>query len=319
VSAVARRRRLYGLGVESDAPIAALSGLPGCARGDVRWNLESMPPGYESLGGEAWEEYRRVEDSCLRASRLQDGSLYRLAYDDGTEFVVLESGAEVWARSAPGASLEDTATYLLGPVMGFVLRLRGITCLHASVVAIDGQAIAFAGHAGSGKSTLAAAFARRGHAILAEDVAALAIDAEGIQVEPAYPGVRLWPESVASLFGAPDALPTVTPGWEKRYLGLDDGRHRFQPGRLPLAAIYVLAERAPEGLRTSRLAPATALMALVERAYSASLLDRAMRAREFETLGHLTARIPVHELALPDDIAKLPQSCDRIAARHSHA
>src|SRR5215469_301127 len=64
-----------------------------------------------------------------------------------------QAGAEVRARWAAASTFEDAVTYLLGPVLGFVLRLRGRTCLHASAVAVGGQAIALAGSSGAGKST----------------------------------------------------------------------------------------------------------------------------------------------------------------------
>src|SRR5207253_2928817 len=66
-------------------------------------------------------------------------------------------------------------------------------------------------------------------------------------VQPACPRVRLWPDAVEALFGAPDALPRITPGWEKRYLALDNAHHRFQASPLELRAVYLLGERAEEG------------------------------------------------------------------------
>ena len=41
-----------------------------------------------------------------------------------------------------------------------------------------------------------------------------------VHVQPAYPQLRLWPDSVAMLYGAPDVLPPLTPTWDKRALAL---------------------------------------------------------------------------------------------------
>ena len=311
-------RRLYGLGIEADAPIAALLDLPPAPRCDVRWSFR--PAGPESdLVDATWLEYRRVEESCLRVHHHAGHGMYRMAYDDGTIFVVDADGTHVRAATPSGATLEDTATYLLGPVMGFVLRLRGVTCLHASAIAIDGRAVAFAGHAGSGKSTLAAAFARLGHAVLSEDVTALAVDHGVLHVEPSYPCVRLWDESVTALFGAADALPLITPNWDKRFLGLARGPHRFEERRLPLAAIYLLGDRSSERVTTD-LDPSAALMGLVERAYSVHLIDPAMRAREFDVFARVVEDIPVRALSLTDELADVSRWCREIARRHeTHA
>ena len=72
----------------------------------------------------------------MRVFRVRDGQYYKFCYADETEFVVDKAGTEVWAAWREPLTLEDTATYLLGPVMGFVMLLRGVVCLHASAVAI---------------------------------------------------------------------------------------------------------------------------------------------------------------------------------------
>jgi hypothetical protein len=312
-------RLLYGLGIDSDAPVAALASSTMAGRSDLRWRFRSMPPGYDHIAEHDWEEYRRVDESSLRAARAPGHALYRLAYDDGTEFALDAAGTTVWARTAPGATLEDTATYLLGPVMGFVLRLRGITCLHAAAVEVEGRAIAFAGHAGSGKSTTAAAFARAGHAVLTDDVTALAELDGRLHVEPAYPRVRLWPEAVQSLFGSSEALPRITPSWDKRFLGLGDDGYRFQRSRLPLAAVYVLDRRVEGEGEALPIGGPDAVVELVTRGYSTRLLDAAMRAREFDALSRMVAEVPVFRLAVPEGIGRLGPMCRAIAERAAHA
>src|SRR5919201_1469078 len=89
----------------------------------------------------------------LRVGVLPGGQYIGFFYGDGARFAVERQGREVWADWPENYSLEDACTYLLGPVMGFVLRLRGVTCLHASAVAVGDHAIALAGSPGSGKST----------------------------------------------------------------------------------------------------------------------------------------------------------------------
>lgn len=303
-------RRLYGLGVLADVPVAALDGLEPAARCDVRWSVGRLPDCGE------WLEYARVEESNVRAARSPLGDHLRLAYDDGSTFVIDRAGSQVWALAPPGATVEDLATYLLGPVMGFVLRLRGVTCLHAASVAVDGRAILVAGHAGSGKSSTAAAFARAGHPVMGDDVAALCLEGDDCCVEASYRRVRLWPESVQALYGSADALPRITPTWSKRFLGLEGAS--FHPGRLPLAAIHVLDDRAGAEARIERLDPASALIWLVAHAYSARLLDRSMRAREFECLARVVRRVPVWRVAPAEGFTHIDRLCEALAAR-AHA
>ena len=126
------------------------------------------------------------------------------------------------------------------PVIAFALRLRGVTCLHASSIAVGGHAIGLLGQPGAGKSTTAAAFARLGYSILSDDVAVLDYRGDRFLVPPGYPRNNLWPDSVRALFGSEDALPKITATWGKRYLPLDQNGHRFQESPLPLGAIYML-------------------------------------------------------------------------------
>ncbi len=144
----------------------------------------------------------RSDAPVLQVWKLEGGAYFRLRYCDGVEFVVDRRGTRVWARWPDKATLEDVTVYLLGPVLGFLLRLRGITCLHASAVAVDGQALAFMGPPGAGKSTTAAAFARRGYPVLTDDITALEEKGERFWVLPGGPAPLPVARFGAALFTA---------------------------------------------------------------------------------------------------------------------
>ncbi len=257
-------------------------------------------------------------DDCgnpvLRVFRSLDDRYYQFCYSDQTKFVIDRSGTEIWAEWCEPLTLEDTATYLLGPIMGFVLLLRGLVCLHASAVAIDGSAIAIVGPAGSGKSTTAAALSNRGFGILAEDVVTLDDRGDQFHVRPAYPCIRLWPASVKALYGTESHLPKLTPNWDKCYLDLTGRPEQFQQESLPLAAIYLLNDR-----RNNSRAPfiepvdsAVAFMSLVANTYATKLMDKQMRAREFELLTRVLNNVPLRRVTPHADSARIPELCDCI-------
>jgi hypothetical protein len=211
-------------------------------------------------------------------------------------------------------TVEDTATYLLGPVMGFTLLLRGSVCLHASAIAVGDQAIALLGPSGAGKSTTAAAFARSGYGVLSDDVVALANQGQTFLAQPAYPRIRLWPESVSALYGTGDALPCLTPTWDKRYLDLTGTGYRFQQEPLPLAAVYILDERREDQTSPSvqAVTAGEGLIALVANTYATRLMDKKMRAREFEMLGRIVTGVSVRRATAHTDMSHLSKLCDRI-------
>jgi hypothetical protein len=198
---------------------------------------------------------------------------------------------------------------LLGPILGFVLRLRGVNSLHASAVAFAEQAVAMLGPPEAGKSTIAAAFAVRGCPVLSDDLVAVKDQGDAFLVQPGYPRLNLWPDSVRALYGVADKLPQITAGW-KRFLDLTQDGYRFQRVPLPLAAIYLLGENAlaPGPPTVEAVSGRAGLMAVVSNTYVNYLLDSGMRAREFELAGRVVSRIPVRRVCARRD----PPSRSRI-------
>ena len=310
---------MYGLTVCSNQAIQGLIASTTAHQPDLRIWLDLKPSwlNLTSQEGQTWYVSAAPEENgetILIIRRMKDGEYFHLRYADGTEFVVDRRGTEVWATWPDSLTVDDMATYLLGPVMGFVLLLRGTICLHASAIAVGNQAIALVGPSGSGKSTTAAAFARSGYAILSEDVVALLQRGQVFLAQPAYPRIRLWPESVTALYGAEDALPCLTPTWDKHYLELTGNGCHFQQEPLPLAAIYILDERSDDARAPSVEAmPASrGFIALVANAYATKLMDKTMRAREFKLLERVMASIPLRRVTPHQNSDYLSKLCEVI-------
>jgi hypothetical protein len=294
---------LYGCHVAANHPLPGLSPVA-VDRADTTVTFETGLHGYNLSGplvhGGDYIVVRRVDAG------------YHFTYGDRTEFLVSPDGSRIVATIPPDSTFEDTCTYLVGPVMGFVMRLRGVVCLHASNVVIGGRVVAFCGPPGAGKSTTAAAFAKRGYAILAEDVAALDDRGSVFFVQPGYPRVNLWPKSATALCGSEDALPAITPTWGKGYLALT-GPDQFHPAAAPLAAVYLIGTRCPgASAEICELTPGDAFMALAVNTYTPYLLDAAMRAREFDVLRRLVATIPIRLVHPSEDIANIGGLCDAL-------
>jgi hypothetical protein len=234
-------------------------------------------------------------------------------YTDGTEFWLDRKGSTIQGMWPEQSSLENATSYLLGPILGFVLRLRGVVCLHASAVALADRCVAFVGPAGAGKSTTAAAFARSGRSVISDDIVGL-IEREGqFYVLPAYPHLCLWPESVQMLYGSPEALPRFIQDWEKRRLPLGEDGARFEDRTLLLEAVYLLSTRRAQAAPLIDAIPsAEALLALVANTYATNLIDRDMRAKEFAVLGRLVSSIPVRAVHPSDDPRRLDDLCAAI-------
>jgi hypothetical protein len=251
----------------------------------------------------------------LAALNQRDGS-YWLRYSEGAAFRI--DGA---ARCVDGWWMDpltraDAVTYLLGPVLAFLLRLQGRVPLHASGVAIDGSAVLFAGAAGAGKSTTAAALASLGHPLLSDDVVPLADGDSGPSAWPGYPRVSLCDDAAQALFADADDLPAFSATYRKRYLDLETAGLAFQPAPLPIGQVVVLAGHTPGPAPAVRpLGPREALVALLPHTYGTYLIDMGMRAREFDLLARLVDAVPVYEVRFAAGVETLAAQSAALVAQ----
>jgi hypothetical protein len=312
---------LYGLRLASNVAIPGLSVLPnadGIADIQVRLNQSPSPLSATVSPSEIFYVSRITDANgvpVLRAAMLAGGTHLALLYCDGTRFTLDRNGHEVFADWPDELTLEDASSYLVGPVLGLVLRLRGIFPLHASAVSIGDHAIALMGPAGAGKSTTAAGFARCGYRVISDDVVALSQQDTRFVIPAGYPRVNLWAESVQALFGADVNLPLISPAWDKHFMPLDRDR-QFETRSLPLGAIYILHRR-ERGLAkpiVEEMSAREAFFALLGNTYMNHLLDPTMRRREFETLGGVVAQVPLRRVRAAADSSMLPDLCKAIAA-----
>jgi len=307
----------YGLRLYANIPLPGLPTQAESAIIDVRIRLKegvALPvciqnPFYIS------QNHDESRQPVLQVGRLAGGA-YGFFYSDGARFAVESHGREIQGDWPDDYSLEDACTYLLGPVLAFVLRLRGVTCLHASAVAVGQHAVVLMGMAQAGKSTTAASFATCGFAVLSDDVVALVDKETHFLAQPGYPRVNLWPDSVRALFGSEDALPRITPTWNKRFLALGQGDFRFETRPLPLRAIYLLSSRESDvsTCRITTISSSPALMTLVTNTYVNYLLDSEMRRRDFDVLSRLVMTVPLRAVQAPNDPSRLRDLCEAIAA-----
>jgi hypothetical protein len=304
------RFRLYGLTVAADRRLPGLAESRGDADPDVYVRFSAQRghrPADAALP--VYASIRDGDDETLRVLRRTDGS-FVFRFDNGARFEVSPDAARITARWPARITFADVTAYLMGPVLGFVLRLRGTICLHASAVRVRGAAVAFLGRSGWGKSSICASFAARGHAVLTDDVLALRLGHDGFRVLPGPARIRLWPDTARHLYGANARLPRVLPSdrrWDKGYR---DFAPRVNSARL--AAIYTGEEDQTSVPQVVACAGREAFMRLAVNRYPARLPVPGQSGREFRMLAALADRVPVRHIKALRDLRGLGALLDAV-------
>jgi len=279
---------------------------------DPACTIEREPPGDREAISHNWFHHWRIgrQAPWLSFARTDDG--YLLRFRDLADFLVSRDGAQI--RACPSRAPDDTLRHLLlDQVLPLALSRRGRLLLHASAVRIAGiGALAFAGPTGRGKSTLAAAVASRGGRILSDDCLALESRAGGLNVLPAYPGLRLWPD------GPSRALRRGTTGGPvahyTRKRRVNGGALRFHRQPSPLRALFLLSERGASDptVRIRRCRASARLMGLVKYAYLLDIEDREQLERTFDRLASIATSVPILRLRLRHGHSRLAGAAEEI-------
>lgn len=202
---------------------------------------------------------------------LQHPSVGRFLAREGREIIV-EPVAD---------DLGDLGPFVLSSGFAAICIQRGLVLLHASAVAIDGEAIAFAGPSGAGKSTLLGAFVAAGHTAIADDVSFIEAGALPPARLWAAPGfLRLWPDSIRAL-GLDDRPAKPELSWSgKLQLSLDT---TAADGPWPLSAVILLTGEEADVPTIEPIETAAALAGLAQQFF---------RPHYIHALGQLAILLP---------------------------
>jgi hypothetical protein len=299
--------QIYDVHLASDLPFPELPAASG-SDVDVRVHIrgERLPAKDDTNLSLMHESRGRFEGRPLfQAYRHDAGHLLR--YADTGDFEIPGHGREIVCYPVPGAAVEDIRACVLGPALAVRFHLLGSPVLHASAAVIDGRAAAFVDWSGGGKSTTAAAFLQLGYPLLTDDVLVLRESGGVFYATPGYPVVRLRPEAIASLIGAPDQFPRVRPRREKRWVPV---RHAFHAASCRLAAIYLLGVDQPSIGAPAVMPPAAisqidAVVELMRNTYGVGWMGAEIQARHFEDYCRLVSSVPVRSVSFSRELSQL--------------
>ena len=299
--------QVYGLTFRCDCKLPDLDPVQDTLNFDYR--LNDCADRFEGLRRDfldpCYVSSRRVQSgrTVVQVWKMEGRYRFLFRFYDDVEFIVDRDQREICVDGLGGSSLKAATHHLLFSLPGFLLCLRKSAGLHGAAVGWGDGAIAFLGRSNSGKSVLCATMAMRGVHVLSDDLVALDLIGDTINVYPGYPWICLRPESCHWL--GDDRLDTGQHPSKWRYLDDDyvtwDLRREaasFPAKPKKLQAIYLLAPTTDPKCKPAiePIPHHQALMALMEAAARTHIPYREFRPQEFSFLGSVVAAVPTYAL-----------------------
>jgi hypothetical protein len=246
---------------------------------------------------------------ALLSARLGSGFVMRFA--NLADFVISADSREIHCYPQENIPQETIRHLFLDQVLPCLLWRRDRFVIHASAVVINGQGVSFLGKSGRGKSTLSASLSRAGYPLLTDDSLLLQKRGEEIHCVPSYSGVRLWPESVSTVFGeAVDTTP-VAHYFDKKRLDAKYHEIPYVTSEVKLRKIYLLdpyqAITDKNKVTITRLSLANFFPDFFESIYRLTIVTRDRIKEEFDLISFILGSVPVALLSFPHDYSMLPE------------
>jgi hypothetical protein len=236
-----------------------------------------------------------------RLTAVRDRALVEI--DDVGAFCV-ENGTSIAITARPDVDRDLLSYWLGGMVLTLLLAQRGSFALHASVVEIDGAAVAICGTSGAGKSTTALRLAQRGHSLVADELSVLSVGDE-VMVQPLAHPFRVLPATAARLgldtsgaWRLPRQRKLVLPAPLAPPLGLD--------------AIVELERGEPREMTSVEVRGPDAHWAVSRHTHRGALLRPLFAAELFAWATAVATTVPVHRIVRPGSEWTFDAVADRV-------
>ena len=230
----------------------------------------------------------------------------------GAASVRIESPSLVHIQAFDGVPEKYLAFPLLGPVMGWLLHMRGLFVLHASCVRSNGRSLAFLGDKTAGKSTTASAFLKGGWQLVTDDLLAIDCAGEGKpQILPAFAQMKLNADAPNADIPEATILPLVMEGFEKRQYRLP----ALEQEPLDTDCIFIL-ERGGDVPAIEWLSASDAIEPLFRYSYNVRFahapIGQQERVRQFRQAARIADTARIGRLRIPHDRDRLHETVSMV-------
>ena len=233
-----------------------------------------------------------------------------LMHYEGVARYLVADGRDVLVEPWEGGD-DDIATVFANTPLTALLQQRGVATLHAAAVRTPAGAALLLGRSGDGKSSLAAALVERGHALVADDVAAVVLNGARATVLPGCATLRLWKHTLDKMRVAHRAGSRIRGTLEKFWVPAP----RVCDEPLPVSAAFVLTSHNRPDIRIESLPPGAAFRMLTAHAHRRRVMDAmGQRPAHFRAATAIARDVPVMRVIRPAHPFLLEELADRVEA-----
>jgi hypothetical protein len=318
-----QRGQAFGLAIEAHFPLPGLPSLAAHGGRDSK-SLVRLVLASEVEITAAWpadatvlSHRSRPDGRVVQRIEMDADAGYLMDWSGGGRYLIAADGSLVRCVP-PRLPNQSWQRFLVGQVLPFAAVLSGFEVFHASAVTDGHRTIAFTGPSGAGKSSIATALRLRGWDLVADDVVAAGLSADGdVLAYPAFGTADMGWDALSGL-GADDlhSLGDAVDHDEKGVRLLAP----VVPKARPLTSFYLL-ERTDQERRTV-IEPVRAVRPtrLLSATYNLLICTPARLIRQLELCSRLADTLDVYRLAITPDLdalatARLVEDC-ALTPRH---
>lgn len=224
----------------------------------------------------------------------------------------VKNGYAVTVERIHDVSWSEFSAFILGTVFGALLHQRRLLPLHGSSVIFRKKGLIFSGTSGAGKSTLAAAFINDGARLLADDIALVSFDNEKPEIIPAFPGMKIWEDSLQALGKNPDKYNPVRKDLRK-YLYPED---KFYDRHLAINHIFLIVTHNRNAFEINELKGIEKFNALKNNTYFFRGMNRTgILEKHFQMCNQLAQNTPVSMIIRPNGGFRIDELKEKIISK----
>ena len=300
--------QIFDRAIASDFPLTRLTETGGT---DADISV-SLGHGANDLAGFNWIHEWKTRRGEVVTACARRGNLYLLRFPGLADFNVDTSKNVIRALPAEGIAAETVSHLLIDQVIPRLICHGGRMVMHAGAVALAADHIvAFLGDSGRGKSTLASSFVNSGCRLLTDDCLLVEKRGQALFCIPAYPSLRLWPDSVEAMFPGSERFTGMAHYTNKQqFLGIEPDGASSSPAAISVLFVLGDVDKAPDddSVLVDTVSGMTAVMAMIESAFTLDVVSKEVARRNFQLVADVAqSGVPLFTLNFARRYELLPR------------